>query len=308
MSPRVIHIGTRASQLALWQALFVEGELRLAGYGTQIVPITSDGDVNLVSPLYELGIQGIFTKTLDAALLSGKIDLAVHSYKDVPTQLAKGIALAAIPERGNWKDALVVKGPFRESEMAGHFVVATSSLRRKAQWLHRYPGHRVEPLRGNIQTRLDKLKSRSDWQGAIFAAAGIERVLLPVPHLIELDWMLPAPGQGALSVVCRENDDYILEACRPLEHDETALCTRAEKDFLRALQGGCSTPIAALAVTERDGLRFRGNIVSANGTLKLDVDVWFPMDEAARAGNIAAGTLFEKGAKEILDTWSKLKS
>jgi hydroxymethylbilane synthase len=300
-----IRIGTRASQLALWQATFVEQQLRRQSLDTRIVPITSDGDADLVSPLYELGIQGIFTKTLDAALLAGQIDLAVHSYKDVPTQLAQGLAIAAIPQRGNWLDVLVFKDPERKPAPGEAYTVATSSLRRKAQWLHRYPQHHIEPLRGNIQTRLQKLLDRDDWDAAIFAAAGVERANLPAPHLAGLDWMLPAPAQGALAVVCRADDEFVLEACRPLNHRETALCTQAEKDFLRTLQGGCSTPIAALALVEGDQIDFRGNIISADAMHKLEVHLRFSLEEAEIAGQKAAGILLEQGARTILDSWSK---
>src|SRR4051812_15242365 len=188
---RTLKIGTRDSQLAVWQASLVKEELAKYNIKSEIVFIKTEGDVDLVTPLYEIGVQGIFTKTLDAALLSKKIDIAVHSMKDVPTLLAKGIQQAAVLQRASYKDILVFNrnGAFTNDKNS-IATIATSSIRRKAQWLNRYPKHTVENLRGNVNTRLRKV-GESNWNGAIFAAAGLERIALRPENAIDLDWMLP---------------------------------------------------------------------------------------------------------------------
>ena len=191
---KTIRIGTRDSELALWQAHTVQHQLQQLGYSTEIVAVKSTGDTNLDNPLYELGITGIFTKTLDVAMLSGKIDIAVHSMKDVPTALPQGIVQAAVLERANTVDLLVHKGNL--DFLNGKGTVATGSLRRQAQWLHKYPNHTVVDLRGNVNTRMQKLQE-NDWNGAVFAAAGLERINLKPDTFINLDWMIPAPAQGA---------------------------------------------------------------------------------------------------------------
>lgn len=169
-----IRIGTRESKLAIWQAEYVQSELEKLGIETELVFIKSDGEKDLISPLYEMGVQGIFTKTLDIALLDGRIDIAVHSFKDVPTKLPEGIILASVPKRGNHGDVLIYKGTLPEESL--EYIIGTSSLRRKAQWLNRYPTHATEPLRGNIQARLEKLEKNTHWSGAIFAGAAVERL------------------------------------------------------------------------------------------------------------------------------------
>jgi len=216
-----LKIGTRESQLAVWQASLVKDSLQEHGINAELVFIKSEGDIDLKTPLYEMGVQGIFTKTLDAALLSNRIDIAVHSMKDVPTQLAYGITQAAVLKRGNFKDILVKRERSDldiDESLTSHvsrLTIATSSIRRKAQWLHRYPNHTIENLRGNVNTRLKKVKE-SNWHGAIFAAAGLERINLRPENSIELDWMLPAPSQGAIMIVCREEDNDAKEKCLSL--------------------------------------------------------------------------------------------
>ena len=296
-----IRIGTRESQLAVWQAVTVQQLLRGNGYESELVYIKSEGDIDLTTPLYEIGVQGVFTRSLDIALLTNKIDIAVHSMKDVPVQLARGIVQAAVLERASYKDLFVYK------EEAGfldnfdsHAVIATSSVRRKAQWLHRYPHHTIENLRGNVNTRLQKVKVNA-WQGAIFAAAGLERIQLRPSNCIELDWMLPAPAQGAIMVVCRENDTHCLDACAHFNHPTTALCVKIERDFLKALLGGCSTPISALAELHNDTIVFKGNIVSPDGTKKVATAASVLVSEAAGTGAQAAIDILQKGGQEITD-------
>jgi hydroxymethylbilane synthase len=299
---KALRIGTRDSQLAVWQATLVQEKLHEQGIASELVYIKSEGDIDLVTPLYELGVQGIFTQALDAALLNNRIDIAVHSMKDVPTQPAKGIVQAAVLPRASYKDILVYKG-FENSKFKiqnSKLVIATSSIRRKAQWLHRYPDHTIENLRGNVNTRLRKLEE-SNWNGAIFAAAGLERIGLRPANSIELDWMLPAPAQGAIVVVCREEDTACKEACSPLNDADTELCTKIERDFLRALLGGCSTPISALAEWKEGTILFKGNIFSVDGKEKIEIALDSPSSSANNLGYQAAQQLLEKGGNKIVN-------
>jgi len=300
MIKKIIRIGTRESQLAVWQAATVRQLLADRGYGSELVYIKSEGDTDLQTPLYEIGVQGIFTKALDIALLKGDIDIAVHSMKDVPTILAKGVVQAAVLPRANQMDILV-PGPGYVTEASGLPVtIATSSIRRKAQWLNKYPESAIENLRGNVNTRMRKV-AESNWHGAIFAAAGLERIGLRPLSAISLQWMLPAPAQGAIVVVCKENDNYCLEACSMFNDKETELCTRAERDFLRVLLGGCSTPISGYAKIEGEEMLFEGNILSRDGVQKKDISMRLPVKEAVKMGQMAGMALLQNGGKEILD-------
>lgn len=266
---KAIKIGTRDSELALWQAHTVEKKLNDMGYATEIVAVKSTGDLILDVPLYELGITGIFTKTLDVAMLKGEVDIAVHSMKDVPTALPKGIVQAAVLERANVHDILVHKGSLDFLHDAG--TVATGSLRRQAQWLNRHPNHMVTDLRGNVNTRLQKLKD-NDWNGAVFAAAGLERINLLPENYITLDWMIPAPAQGAMVVVAMENDNYCREALSKLNNGESEICTQIERQFLKKLEGGCTAPIGALATFVDDEIRFEGVLLSIDGKQRIHIE------------------------------------
>jgi len=314
---KVLRIGTRESQLAVWQATLVQEQLKEHGIASELVYIKSDGDIDLVTPLYELGVQGIFTKTLDAALLGNRIDIAVHSMKDVPTFLAKGIIQSSVLPRASYRDLLVYKGNEEElfyelgfingewSIVNGQTVpnsylkIATSSIRRKAQWLNRYPAHSIDNLRGNVNTRLKKVAD-SDWNGAIFAAAGLERIGLRPEKSIELDWMLPAPAQGAIMIVCRESDPSSFESCQLLNDANTALCTRIERDFLRTLLGGCATPISALAEISEDRVVFKGNILSIDGKEKFETTITKPVSISEDLGITIGKQLLEMGADKIV--------
>jgi hydroxymethylbilane synthase len=299
---KIIRIGTRESQLAVWQATLVQELLAKHGTASELVYIKSEGDIDLKTPLYEIGVQGIFTRSLDMALLNDRIDMAVHSLKDVPTQLPKGIVNAAVLKRGSYKDLLVYKGdlPLLLTQDAP-LTIATSSIRRRAQWLHKYPHHTLENLRGNVNTRLKKLEE-NEWHGAIFAAAGLERINLRPAQSFELDWMLPAPAQGAITVVCREDDKDAYESCRNFNDGSTELCTKIERDFLRTLLGGCSTPISALAEMEDDRIFFKGNILSPDGKDKAEIDKIIPVNEGKDAGKKLAEELLLHGGQKIADT------
>jgi hydroxymethylbilane synthase len=306
---RPVKIGTRESQLAVWQATHVQQLLKENDIDSELIFIKSAGDINTRTPLYELGVQGIFTKALDAALLNKDIDMAVHSMKDVPTLPASGTTLAAVLKRASYKDILVFKGDKKEvykeldcTSTTHHspFIIATSSIRRKAQWLFRYPHHSIESLRGNVNTRLRKLNEHP-WNGVIFAAAGLERIQLRPENSVDLDWMLPAPAQGAITISCRDNDDFILSACEKLNDEITAICAKIERDFLRTLLGGCSTPISALAVLKENKIIFRGNICSVDGRQKFETEKQVLLNEANDLGVMAANELLQnEDAKKVI--------
>lgn len=298
---RRIRIGTRESQLAVWQATQVKDQLLINGMESELVYIKTEGDTDTRTPLYEMGVQGIFTRSLDLALLDNRIDIAVHSMKDVPTQLPEGMVQAAVLKRGPVSDLLVYKTPLDELHKEYYIAeIATSSLRRKAQWLHRFPSHRMHNLRGNINTRLQKLQHES-WDGAIFAQAGLERIGLRPENSIELAWMLPAPAQGAIMIVCREQDQFVFESVQRCNDPDTALCTRIERDFLRTLLGGCSTPIGALAIIEKGELTFTGNMLSLDGVEKVQTEKKFSMGNALNAGREAALELLSNGGRQIAE-------
>jgi hydroxymethylbilane synthase len=296
-----IRIGTRESQLAVWQATQVKELLEKEGIPATLVYIKSEGDIDLKTPLYEMNVQGIFTRALDIALLNHVIDIAVHSMKDVPTRLPEGIQQAAILKRGPVYDLLVYKKDLdflRRQD--GPVRVATSSIRRTAQWLHKYPTHQIHNLRGNVNTRLRKL-AEEDWDAAIFAQAGLERIQLRPENSVVLDWMLPAPAQGAILVACREDDEQSFTWCQPLNDEDTALCTRIERDFLRTLLGGCSTPISALAEIEDGDIYFSGQLLSLDGRQNVTIEKILPAEIADGIGKTAAEELLERGGKEIAD-------
>lgn len=296
---KIIRIGTRDSELALWQATTVQEKLGNLGYDTSLVPIKSTGDQVLDKPLYELGITGIFTKTLDIAMLKGKVDIAVHSMKDVPTALPKGIVQAAVLERAVTQDTLVHKGTeFLESDAPA--TIATGSLRRKAQWLHRYPNHNVVDLRGNVNTRLLKL-IENDWQGAIFAKAGLDRIKLLPKDAVSLDWMIPAPAQGAMVVVAMENDPFSREALQHLNHTNSEIVTQVERDFLRTLEGGCTAPIGALAEIKDQKVYLKGALFSLDGKEKITVEKDISLSKVEGFGAACAKEILGKGGDKLME-------
>jgi len=297
---KVIRIGTRDSELALWQANAVKDTLEALGHQTVLVPVKSTGDLMLDKPLYELGITGIFTKTLDVAMLKGEIDIAVHSMKDVPTALPEGIVQAAVLERGNYYDILAFKKN-EEFLAEKEAVIATGSLRRKAQWLNRYPTHTVVDLRGNVNSRYEKLIN-NDWNAAIFAAAGLERINLEPENTIGLTWMIPAPAQGAIMVVAMENDEFVREACAELNHKPTEICTQQEREFLRILEGGCTAPIGAFAKidVETNEVTLTGVLLTVDGKKKLESEFSAPLGKHEFLGRDCANSILSRGGKLLM--------
>lgn len=299
---KTIRIGTRDSELALWQAHTVQDKLNALGYKTEIVAVKSTGDIILDKPLYEFGITGIFTKTLDVAMITGSIDIAVHSMKDVPTALPKGIIQAAVLERANAIDILVHKGTTEFLHTSG--TIATGSLRRQAQWLHRYPHHQVVDLRGNVNTRLQKLND-SEWNGAIFAAAGLERINLTPDNHTNLDWMIPAPAQGAMVVHAMQHDIFCFEAAAKLNHLNSQIATQVERDFLKTLEGGCTAPIGALATISDSIIRFEGALFSLDGKEKIHIEKTSDITHYKVFGSECAQEILRNGGDLVME---KIKS
>ncbi|WP_016989760.1 hydroxymethylbilane synthase [Flavobacterium sp. ACAM 123] len=307
MADKSIRIGTRDSELALWQAHTVEKKLNDLGYKTEIVAVKAQGDIILDKPLYELGITGIFTKTLDIAMINGQVDIAVHSMKDVPTALPIGIVQAAVLERATTLDILVHKGNLGFLNDSG--TIATGSLRRQAQWLNKYPTHKVVDLRGNVNTRMQKLQD-NDWNGAIFAAAGLERINLKPENYFNLDWMIPAPAQGAMLVVAMQKDAFTVEALSQLNHIETEIVTYIERQFLKTLEGGCTAPIGALARynEEEDTIHFQGVLFSLDGKEKIEIDKVVPIEEWKKLGFYSAQRVLDNGGTKLMtEIKNKLK-
>ena len=305
-----IKIGTRDSELALWQAHTVAKQLNDLGHETEIIAVKSQGDILLDKPLYELGITGIFTKTLDIAMINGQIDIAVHSMKDVPTALPTGMMQAAVLKRANEKDIMVYNNNLDFLDAEG--TIATGSLRRQAMWLSKYPNHRVVDLRGNVNTRLQKLKD-NDWHGAIFAAAGLERLgfinngnVIKSPSFVgagkALDWMIPSPAQGAMVIHAMQRDEYSKNAVAELNDLETDICTYIERQFLKTLEGGCTAPIGALAAFADDKISFKGILLSIDGKQKIEVDKIVPIQEWKKLGYNLAQEILNNGGIELMST------
>lgn len=294
---KTIKIGTRDSELALWQANRVKSLLEADGYQTEIVAVKSQGDLLLDKPIHQLGITGVFTKTLDIAMLNGTVDIVVHSMKDVPTQLPNGIVKGAVLKRANPKDLLIQKE--KSKVLPKQATIATGSLRRKAQWLNKYPQHEVANIRGNVQTRLQKLQD-SQWHGAIFAAAGLERINLRPETTMELDWMIPAPAQGAMLVVALEHDDYSRKALEGLNDYQTDICTTVEREFLRTLEGGCSAPIGALATIDIDYLTLVAGLFSLDGKQKVTIEKKVLIENCEGLGHLSALEALKQGGEAIM--------
>lgn len=297
---RTIKIGTRDSQLAMWQAKKVQKLLAELAYESEIIPVKSTGDLVLDKPIYEIGITGVFTRNLDIALLNNEIDIAVHSMKDVPTVLPEGIVQVAVLKRANYNDILVLKDN-EEFFAQKDATIATGSLRRKAQWLGRYPTHTVVDLRGNVNTRLQKLQD-NDWNGAVFAAAGLERIGKRPKGAVNLSWMIPAPAQGAIMITSLEEDVYVKDACEQLNHKDTEICTKIEREFLHRLEGGCTAPIGALAyIDERSGeINFKGVLLSKDGKKKIQVAKNAPVNRHRYLAKDCAENIINRGGKQLI--------
>jgi hydroxymethylbilane synthase len=273
---KVFKIGSRNSPLAMFQANLVKDKLIELGIKSEISPIHSTGDVNLVQPLYEMNITGVFTKELDVALLNNQIDIAVHSLKDVPTSIPKNISISAILERDYHQDVLV-RNPNSTKSGLHDLKVLCGSIRRKAFWLYNYPNVTFDNIRGNVQTRLKKLEE-SDADATIFSLAGIKRMDLPINYEM-IDFMLPAPAQGVICCISRDSDFELNHILKKLHHVETATCVTIEREFLRKLEGGCSSPIGCYAKIVKDRLSFSGQLASFDGKIMVAIKKETPIND-----------------------------
>lgn len=266
---RILRIGTRSSPLAMWQANFVQSELRrlYPHLKVEVVPLKTEGDRTLESSLPEVGGKGVFTEEIEQALLGGDVDLAVHSLKDLPTGLTDGLTLAAICKRADPRDALVARAPATGiADLPQGAQVATSSLRRRAQLLHARPDLKMVDVRGNVGTRIRKF-DQSGWDAIVLACAGLERLHLGKRITVPLstDEMLPAPGQGALGVEIRADDPQVAALVAPLDDPATRVVVTAERAFLEALGAGCQVPAAALATLDGETLKLEALLASLDG-------------------------------------------
>tara|TARA_B110000881_G_scaffold221304_1_gene250027 strand:+ start:5739 stop:6641 length:903 start_codon:yes stop_codon:yes gene_type:complete len=292
-----IRIGTRSSKLAVWQAKKVQEKLKEINISSTIVQINSSGDKDLSKPIYELGITGVFTKEIDIALINKEVDIAVHSLKDVPTALPKGIVQSAVLKRGSEKDVIIIN----KDLLKLNNTVATGSLRRKAQWLNKYKSDKIVDIRGNVGTRLKKLKE-SNWRGTIMAKAGLERLNLLPLNYIDLDWMIPAPAQGAISVQNLAKNSLITKMLNKITHSETEMCTNIERTFLKKLEGGCSAPIGAHAKVVDGCIEFCGVILSVDGKNKIEVKGVEKIENNLNIGEKFAKKIISLGGNRILDS------
>jgi hydroxymethylbilane synthase len=296
-----VRIATRKSALALWQAEFIRD--RLLGHHpdveVELVPMSTSGDRWLSSPLSEVGGKGLFIKELEQAMIDDVADLAVHSMKDVPADLPAGFALPVIAFRDDVRDALVSRHGGGLAGLPEGAVVGSSSLRRQAQLLAYRPDLRVKPVRGNVNTRLDKLDA-GDYEALMLACAGLERLAMRarISERIALDVSLPAAGQGALGIECREDRTDLIDVLGALVEPQTAACVTAERAVSRGLGADCSMPLAAYAESRASGVWVRARLASADGQRVLDADA--VGDDPETVGTEVAGALKTQGADEIL--------
>ncbi|MEX2351032.1 MAG: hydroxymethylbilane synthase [Balneolaceae bacterium] len=300
-----LRIGTRGSRLALWQAERVAEELAKSGQSSEIVVIRSEGDMDRTTPLSEMGGKGVFTKALDEAMLRGEIDLAVHSCKDLPVHNPLPLRIAAILEREDPRDALVAPGGAGFLKPRKQKVtVATGSNRRRSQWLHRYPEHQISGLRGNVETRLVKIDEMG-WDGAIFAAAGLKRLGLENRITEYLDWMVPAPAQGAVAVVVQEEREALGEFVSGINHSESSLCTGLERELLGRMEAGCSAPVGAYARVQGQEVVLHAVALTLDGSLQYDLEQSAPVESASGLGIRVADELLTQGAGRVIDELRK---
>jgi hydroxymethylbilane synthase len=298
-----LRLGTRGSPLALWQARHVAGLLLPLAHSrpVELVQIETEGDRVRDRPLSQIGGDGLFTREIQNALLDGRADVAVHSLKDLPTLPVAGLVLAAVPPRGPVGDAFVSRRYPRFDDLRAGAGVATSSLRRRSQLLHRRPDLHVQSVRGNVETRLRKLDEQG-LDAIILAEAGLRRLGLEqyITEILDRQWMLPAVGQGALGLECRAGDEQTRRLLEGLNDPATRAAVLAERAFLRGLGGGCLVPIGALGVVEDDTLHLRGCVLSPDGKRRLEGERSGPASAAEEVGLALAEGLLEQGARELL--------
>lgn len=297
-----IRIGTRASTLALWQANWVKTELERKWPGVQVelVPIKTTGDKILNVPLAEVGGKGLFTKEIDDALLAGRVDVAVHSMKDIPFQLPHGIEFGAIPQREDPRDALISNGR-KLDDLPPAARIGTSSLRRQVQLRHRFPSVRITTLRGNVDTRLQKLAA-GEFDGIVLALAGLKRLGREsvVTQILEESFMLPAVGQGALGIACRTGDKKILSHLAVLDHSPSNLAVTAERGLLAALEGSCKVPVAGHARIVEGLITLKGLVANLSGTVVVTGEISGATGKARELGIALGKDILDRGGRQIL--------
>jgi hydroxymethylbilane synthase len=300
---KTLKIATRQSPLALWQAEHIRARLEEMhkDLKVELVKFVTQGDKILDTPLAKIGGKGLFVKELEAALLDGRADLAVHSMKDVPMQLPEGLTLAVICEREDPLDAFVSNTYASFAELPLGAKVGTSSLRRKCQILKARLDLEIIDLRGNVGTRLSKLDD-GQYDAIILASAGLKRLGLHdrIRHTIQPELSLPAVGQGALGLECREDDQEVLDLILPLLHQETDVCVRAERAFNAYLEGGCQVPIAGYATLNDGKISIEGRVGSVDGQVLLKAEFSAQPEEAVKLGEQLAQELLAQGAGELL--------
>jgi hydroxymethylbilane synthase len=296
-----ITIGSRGSSLALWQANWVKDRLTSAGHEVQIEIIRTSGDKLQNAALVASGTKGLFIKEIEEALLAGQVDLAVHSMKDLPTDLPKGLGVAAVPEREDPHDALVSKGGVPLRNLPAGARIGTSSLRRQSQLLALRPDIEVVPIRGNVDTRLRKLE-RGDCEALVLAGAGLKRLgfAAHITSWFREDEICPAVGQGALAIEIRMQNAAVKEVVASLDHPPTHRAVRAERAMLEGLGGGCQLPIAAYATHESDGLHLMGVVADPYGTRVLCASATGGPENPEELGERVATELLGQGARELL--------
>lgn len=306
MHNNLIRIATRKSQLAVWQAEFVAEWLRKLepGISVELVPMTTRGDKILDAPLAKVGGKGLFVKELEEGILRGDADLAVHSMKDVPVGLPPGLCLGAILKREDPRDALVSARYARDAEIPAGAVIGTSSLRRQMQFKARHPGCHVMSLRGNVNTRLKRL-DEGHYDAILLASAGLKRLGFGdrIKESLSIDQSLPAIGQGAIGVECREDDADLGELLGKLHHPETDLCVRCERAMNAGLNGGCQVPVAGLAELEGRTLHLRGLVGEPDGSVIIRQELRGSCADPESLGEALAEQLLASGAKRILERY-----
>ena len=295
-----IKIGSRKSKLALWQAHHVANRLTELGHSYELILIDTEGDKVVDTPLPLIGGKGVFTKALDNVILNKTIDIAVHSFKDIPTVLESNLEVSAILKRENPTDAVVCRKDlnFLNNNSA---IIATSSKRRKAQWLNKYPHHKVVNIRGNVPTRIKKLKD-SQWDATILASAGLIRLGLQNEIGQELSWMVSAPAQGAVAIICHAENESIKSIVNKLNDEGTALCTSIERSFLNILNGGCSAPVGAHVTLSENTLFFEGVVVSTDGKEKITISLEDDKANGLHLAQRAAQEALDKGAQKLIES------
>ena len=300
----ILRIGTRASKLALKQSEWVKGKIEAThpDINVDLIRIKTTGDKILDSPLSKIGGKGLFVKEIEDALLEKRVDLAVHSMKDVPAELPDRLVLSTFPKREDPADALISFGGQTLDQLPRGATVGTSSLRRGAQLLHARPDIELVPLRGNVDTRLRKLES-GDLHAIILAAAGLKRLGLSsrITQTLSFDQVLPAVGQGALGIEVRRDDEQTVNLLHFLDHKATRIAVTTERAFLKELEGGCQVPIAGLAQLDEDKLSFEGMVAELDGSRILREKIIGTKDQAEEIGITLARRLLDSGADRILE-------